>query len=189
MGLFSVRAPLVIVSIALSCSFVYASSPDPTIQYLLNAPTTLMDKGVFEIQTQIEKANRLPYWLANRPASLREVGLLSSVYIYPDRIAIHVQVYPNLVARPEDVCLDLHKFAQKVLGFQPDATGRPKYMAEALGKIFGHYSYSPTDHPQNLGSRLLGIVGIQASVVPNSGDKAFCHSFGGGPIKSGEIQN
>ena len=148
-----------------------------------------MDKGIFEIQRKIENANRLPYWVTHRPTSLRQMGLISSVYVYADRIAIHVYIYPDAIARSGDVCVDLHKFAQEVLGFQPDDTGRPRFMTEALGQIFGHYGYTPTEHPRNLGSRLLGIVAVQAAVVPNSGDKAFCHSLGGGPIRSGELPN
>ena len=59
----------------------HAQFQDPTIQYLISAPTTLMDKGVFEIQRRIQNANRDPYWLANWPERLR-TGLLGSVYVY-----------------------------------------------------------------------------------------------------------
>ena len=164
-----------------------AQTQDPTIQYLINAPITLMDKGVFEIQRKIERANLLPYWISNRPESLRNIALLSSVYVYSDRIAIHVYVYPEWIDGAGEVCIDLHKYAQKILGFQPNELGRPAYMSESLAEIFGHYSYAPTAHPENLGSRLLGIVSLQAAVIPNSGNKAFCHSIGGGPITSGQI--
>lgn len=146
-----------------------------------------MDKGVFEIQGKIESANRLPFWLANRPESLSQSALHSSVYIYPNRIAIHVQIYPDSVEKSDKVCAELHKFAQKILGFQPDVSGRPAHMAESLADIFGHYGYSPAGHPDNLGSRLLGIVALQAQVIPNSGNKAFCHSIGGGPITTGKV--
>ena len=164
----------------------YAQSQDPTIQYLIGTPTTLMDKGVFEIQRRLQNANRDPYWVANWPKRLR-TGLLGSVYVYSRRIEIHVYVYPDSIDSPKDVCVDLHRFAQKILGFQPDETGRPRYMAESLADLFGHYRYTPTGQPENLGNRLLGIVAVQANVIPNSGGKAFCHSIGGGPIIDGQI--
>ena len=133
-GRVKARALPALLSTSLWCLSAYAGSSDPTIQYLINVPTTLMDKGIFEIQRKIENANRLPYWIARRPSSLQQTGLVSSVYVYAERIAIHVYVYPDAAARSGDVCVDLHKFAQEVLGFQPDDTGRPRYMAEALGE-------------------------------------------------------
>ena len=145
-----------------------------------------MDKGVFEIQRRLQNANRDPYWVANWPKRLR-TGLLGSVDVYSRRIEIHVYVYPYSIDSPKDVCVDLHRFAQKILGIQPDETGSPRYMAEALADLFGHYSYTPTGHPENLGNRLLGIVAVQANVILNSGGKAFCQSIGGGPIMDGQI--
>ena len=184
---FAARALLALFSTSLWYPCAHADSSDPTILYLINAPTTLMDKGIFEIQRKIADANHQPYWIARRPTNLHGTGLLSSVYVHSDRIAIHVYAYPDAATRSGEVCVDLHKFVQEVLGFQPDTDGRPRFMAEMLGEIFGHYGYAPTEHPRNLGNRLLGIVAVQAAVIPNTGDKAFCHSLGGGPIRSGEL--
>ncbi len=160
---------------------------DPTISYLINAPTTLMDKGVFEIQRKIEASNSHPYWILNRPPSLGDNALHEYVYVWPEQIAVHLYVYPpKPVIDGKSACAELIRYAEDILGFQ-SGDGRPKYMAESLADLFGHYSYMPEAHPTNLGNRLMGLFAIQGGVIPNNGEKHYCHSIGGAPIRVGQL--
>jgi len=109
--------------------------------------------------------------------------------VKPLRIELHVQIYPKTkIENGRDACHELIRFSENVLGFQSEDT-RPKYMAETLSKIFGHYAYTPIGHPSNLGNRLKGLFAIQGMVIPNSGDKYFCYTVGGGPIIDGQLKN
>ena len=174
-------------------------SIDPTFGFLINTPVTLMDKGVYEIQSALEKANN-SFWSLRRPLELAEMGAINpSVYVWPNRIEVRVYLYEESVNDAPRACHALITFAEDVLGFQSTAGlfrsenrsrigGRPRFMAEKLSEIFGHYGYTPSSHPRNLGNRLLGLFAIEGGVIPNNGEKQFCHSIGGGPIEDGELR-
>ena len=156
---------------------------DPTLGYLINTPMTLMDKGVYEIRSTLEKANG-PFWSLKRPPELVRLGAINpSIYVLPNRIEVRIYLHEESVVESQRVCHALITFAEDVLGFQsatdlflPSGNrsrigGRPRFMAEKLSEIFGHYGYTPTGHPKNLGNRLLGLFALQGGVIPNKGKK------------------
>ena len=166
---------------------VESAETDPTIQYLVTTPMTLMDKGVFEIKSKMTAANTNPYLISIKPNVLSAYAIHHSVYVVPLRIELAVHVYPEqAISNGRATCHALLRYAEDVLGFQ-SKDSRPEYMAESLAKIFGHNGYTPVGHPPNLGARLKGLFTVNAHVIPSSGDKHFCYSVGGGPIQDGKL--
>ena len=194
----AVLSVVVVIVCASIATIAAQEATNPTLGYLINTPMTLMDKGVFEIRSTLEKANENPFWQMKRPLEIAQMGAVHpSVYVLPNRIEVLVHLYEESVANSQRACHALITYVEDVLGFQSTADihrnririgGRPRFMAEKLSEIFGHYGYTPTGHPKNLGSRLLGLFAIQGGVIPNNGKKGFCHSVGGGPIKDGELR-
>ena len=161
---------------------------DPTIQYLIGAPTSLMDKGVFEIERKIDAANVNFYFRSIQPKQLNGLWLRPLVVVQPLSIVLVIRIYPEgSIENGRDTCRILIRYAEDILGFQ-SGEGRPKYMSESLAELFGHYRYAPVGHPTNLGERLKGLFAVEGGIVPNIGDKHFCHTVGGGPINDGELK-
>lgn len=170
-------------------STAHAQNSDPTIQYLINAPLTLMDKAALEIQRKTERANNSTYYFNNRPAFMEVEALHTSLYVHSDRLIVASYVYPDKFEGGKDECVQMLRFAENVMGFRSDFENTsPNILRHGLTNLFSHYAYQPSDHPNEIGNRLLGIFTQQVAIVPNHGERQFCHSVGGGPIMMGEAK-
>jgi len=155
------------------------SESKDAIDFLINAPMTMLDKGVIEIERSLDQVNSSVYFKSRRPAVISSFGFISHVSVELDHILINSFIYPDQmdeVAR-KDACEKMVLTIEDVLGFQPK-DGNMQYLSESLQKIFSHVGYDTVKYPKNIGYRLAATFEIQANVVANSG-KTYCHSVGG----------
>lgn len=174
----------------LSSFSVYATNIeiDPTIKYLIGTPTTLMDKGIFEIDRMLKEGNSNSFYINKRSNLIQNGAFSGSARVKHNRIEIRVYLYPPSIVQPTKACQDLLHYGESVLGFRSVFRGKVySNMLDQLSEIFGHYGYSPASHPDNLGGRLLGLVHMQAAIITDDGGKFFCNNVGGGEISDGKI--
>lgn len=167
---------LVLPALFPSSSF---AEPGPTVQWLMNAPVTLFDRGMDRLQTIAKEISEYRPIMAKFPVKNPQIFSEAEYSFDDNEIVIRLSVYAAEWSPTINECKDIRGAVQfLILAGYSDAKNfnEGKAANVFLGAIFSHNGWREKMRDNDLGSKLAQITFIEVDL--NGKDSAGVNCIG-----------